>query len=508
MQHNKSVLFLISLSQNKIREIEDKGVDYRMFLKTIRSYSHVEVHETINDELLSKAPLYEVVIIIGHQVDGCIEMADSSLFPMNKVASAFNPTFNGYIHVAICGSSIIRDNIKACCPNSRVRTSKKTTQLELQLLIYSLLLSRTDLNRETFDYWYESHRDYIKEIQKRKNPSDLAKLPCATKLGEPTTGPIPSVYSPNHAIPGYKFKIQIFLYYDTEKGNVQEIAIGRDHETIQHRIPGTLKDVQKGDEVEIKLSMQDAKGILTNLIKVCGKECTYSETFIISDKFVEKEFNVIVCEKYPHKECWAVVEINKDGKNIIKPYDYKISIKQESSQNNNNAELINAMEGRNDFAEVSNTRITNNGIDAKGQDETTEKPEKEDENLSIDIILKRAVEEIKEDKNFKHKYDYAFIMNIINETGRLNLKDLPTIDLPHFNTPQSFLIYLNKLGIYDLPKADSIKKKLSSIQTKSQPWTFRDKKGKDITETNRRNNLAKTCLRIGIEIGRSHTGRE
>lgn len=491
-----------------IQKIEKKGVDYQLFLKTIQGFSHVEVHETICEELFYKADLYNVVVVVGHQVNGSIEKADGSLFPMNKIAQALPPQFNGYLHVAVCGSSSIRDEIKLRCPDCRVRTSNKVTQLELQILIYSKLLSRTDLCKETFDDWYESHRDCIKEIQKRKNPAELTKLPCATKLGEPTTDPIPSVYSPEYVIPGYKFKIQIFLHYDTEKGIVHDIAIGRDHETEPHLIPETLKGIRKGDEVEIKLSMQDAKGIPTNHIKIFGKECSYSEIVTISDKFVKKEFDVIVCEKYLSEVFWAVVEFIKDGKSIIEPYDYKISIKQESSQKINIAKLVDAIEGgHKDFAKASNTRITDNGIDTKGQYETTEKPEKKDENLSIDIILKRAVEEIKKDKDFKYKYDYAFIMNIINETERLKLKGLPTIDLPHFNTPQSFLIYLDELGIYDLPKADSIKKKLSSIQNNIHPWTFRDEKGKDITETNRRNSVAKKFLSIVINIIKSYSGK-
>lgn len=364
MQHKKSVLFLISLSQSKIQEIEEKGVNYELFLKTIHGYTHVEIHETISEELINKASLYNVVVVVGHQVNECIEMPDGSLFPMNKIAQALPAEFNGYLHVAVCGSSSIRDEIKRRCPDSRVRTSNRATQLELQILIYSQLLSRTDLCKETFDYWYEFHRNYIKEIQKRKSPEELATLPWASTLGEPTTAPIPTVYSPNHVIRGYEFEIQIFLHYDTEKGIVHDIAIGRDHETKPHLIPETLKDIQKGDEVEIRLSMQDVKSNPTDQIIVCGKECTYSETITICDTFAEKVFDVIVCEEYKYEEFKAVVEFVKDGKSIIKPYKYKISFKQESSQKINNADLVDEIEGRKDFTgnPIIKTNILNEKV--------------------------------------------------------------------------------------------------------------------------------------------------
>lgn len=393
MQHKKSVLFLISLSQSKIQEIEEKGVNYELFLKIIQGYSHVELHETISEELISKASLYNIVVVIGHQVKGCIEMADGSLFPMSKIAQALPPQFNGYLHVAVCGSSSIREEIKRRCPDSRVRTSNNITQLELQLFIYSLLLSRTDLSKETFDDWYVFERGHIKELQKRKNPEDLAKLPCATKLGEPTTGPIPSVYSPEYVIPGYKFKIQVFLNFDSEKGIVHDIAIGRDHETKLHLIPETLKGIQKGDEVEIKLSMQDAKGTPTNLIKVCGKDCSYSETITISDKFVKKEFDVIVCEEYLSDVFWVVVEFIKDGKSIIEPYDYKISIKQESTQKINNANLIDILLGRKNLSgsrEMINSRTD---VHPEIQDENNnDKENKHNQSTCDDSIFRKEID--------------------------------------------------------------------------------------------------------------------
>lgn len=391
MQHNK-VLFLISLSKKKISELENKGVNYDLFLDTIHGYSHVEVHETISEKLLNKASSYKVVVIVGHQIDGSIEMPDGSLLPMIKIAQALPANFEGYLHLAICGSSSIRDDIKRRCPDSRVRTSNRATQLELQILIYSQLLSRTDLCKETFDYWYEFHRNYIKEIQKRKSPEELATLPWASTLGEPTTAPIPTVYSPNHVIRGYEFEIQIFLHYDTEKGIVHDIAIGRDHETKPHLIPETLKDIQKGDEVEIRLSMQDVKSNPTDQIIVCGKECTYSETITICDTFAEKVFDVIVCEEYKYEEFKAVVEFVKDGKSIIKPYKYKISFKQESSQNINNADLIDILLGRKNFSGAPEMINSKTDVHPEIQDKNNDKENKHNQSTCDDSIFRKEID--------------------------------------------------------------------------------------------------------------------
>lgn len=356
MKHNKSVLFLISLSQNKIREIEDKGVDYRMFLETIRNYSHVEVHETINDELLSKAHLYEVVIIVGHQVDGCIEMADSSLFPMNKVAYALNPTFNGYLHVAICGSSIIRDNIKACCPNSRVRTSKKTTQLELQLLIYSLLLSRNDLNKETFDYWYEFERNYIKEIQERKDPSDLAKLPCATKLGTESDIIKSSVFAPHRVPRGELFDLIVVLHHNEDNGTLEveiqnhdEMMRLRDHNVV-------LNNIHRGDILFLRISFLDATKSPTRLISV---ESDNPQNVTIGDNNEKVLFEIYVAKEYSCGYFRIVLEYIKDGKCLRKTDENKVYIKKEDYQHEINKEKQHSdfrgplnLEGNKNFAEL------------------------------------------------------------------------------------------------------------------------------------------------------------
>lgn len=329
MQHKKTVLFLISLSQNKIQEIEEKGVNYELFLKTIQGYSHVEVHETISEKLLNKASSYKVVVIVGHQVNGSIEIADGSLFPMSKIAQALPPQFNGYLHVAVCGSSSIRNEIKLRCPDSRVRTSNRVTQLELQFLIYSQLLSHTDLSKETFDYWYESHRDYIKEIQKRKNPEDLAKFPCATKLGTIDSSASEkrvSVSSQKFVRRNYIFPIYVCLHYDFEKEEIEAVIKEQNHDADDLVKIGKLKAIPQKDEVKIKLSMLDHHKHTTDLITVCDSPSTFTKTITICEEYQKAIFDVLVTENYSDNEFWSRVEVFKDCQRLIEPFCIKHTI--------------------------------------------------------------------------------------------------------------------------------------------------------------------------------------
>ena len=335
---HKSVLFLISLSQNKIQEIGNKGVDYLLFMKTIRSYSHVEVHEAISEKLLSSASLYEVVVIVGHQLNGCIEMADGSLFPMSNIVSALPSTFSGYLHVAVCGSSVIWDAIKEHCVDSRVRASKGSTQLELQLLIYSLLLSRTDLNKDTFDYWYVFERDYIKELQKRRNPADLAKLPCATKLGE-EKDIATSVFAPKEVKATYKFPIQVFLYFDSEKGTLvaKAKAEGVDPDTMPRLIQELLKNIHAGDMIDVRLTMLDKDKQPTHNILIFYQEGTFSIPVKIGEKETKVSFDVNITEQYLYEECWAQLSFINNSNNEkqclnLEPFKIKIIITKDRSQ--------------------------------------------------------------------------------------------------------------------------------------------------------------------------------
>lgn len=248
MLHNKTILFLISLSQRTIQDIEDKGVGYQLFLQIVRSYSHVEIHEEISEELIGTASQYQVVTIVGHNINDCIELADGSLFPMRKIASALPPTFDGYLHVAVCGSSFIFDAIKECAPNSRVRTSEDFEELELDLLIYSELLSRSDLKKYTFDDYYGAYYNYIKEEQEHKKPADIAKFPRATKLGTMATGERPFEVPRNS-----EFFIRVIFHDESSEETIEKNI--KNAYNISYQIKDSiLEELKDGDIINVNLN--------------------------------------------------------------------------------------------------------------------------------------------------------------------------------------------------------------------------------------------------------------
>lgn len=98
----------------------------------------------------------------------------------------------------------------------------------------------------------------------------------------------------------------------------------------------------------------------------------------------------------------------------------------------------------------------------------------------------KVIEIMREEKEIKNQYDFAFIMKIMNETK----------ELPSFNSPTSFLEYFNDLKISQLPGPDSIKKKLSATLGKHPSWTFNDGKGEDSKEAKRRNDIGSRFLSL------------
>jgi len=110
-----------------------------------------------------------------------------------------------------------------------------------------------------------------------------------------------------------------------------------------------------------------------------------------------------------------------------------------------------------------------------------EKKEADKPVVEVDDRVKAAIEIMKEEKVIEHLYDYSWIMGIMNETK----------ELPSFDSPQSFLTYLESLDITPLPSESSIKKEFGKMLNKFPNWTFLNK---DKTETNRRINVAKRFL--------------
>jgi hypothetical protein len=149
--------------------------------------------------------------------------------------------------------------------------------------------------------------------------------------------------------------------------------------------------------------------------------------------------------------------------------------------------MKNAIEKYIDSHSATNADIDEIFSDGKLVEGKNTEEEKPDENLSpIDQLIIKAIEIMKKENVIKHLYDYAFIMQIMNETE----------ELPTYSSPKSFLDYFKGLKITNLPGEDSIKKKVNATFGNHPSWTFTDKKGIDANEVKRRNAIGSRFLSI------------
>lgn len=95
-----------------------------------------------------------------------------------------------------------------------------------------------------------------------------------------------------------------------------------------------------------------------------------------------------------------------------------------------------------------------------------------------------AVSVMQQEGIFKHAYDYAWVMLVMNQTR----------ELPHFDSIPSFHIYLSGIGIKNLPSLSSVTKKVCTARREHPGWTFADTA--DANETRRRNNVASRFLSL------------
>ena len=101
-----------------------------------------------------------------------------------------------------------------------------------------------------------------------------------------------------------------------------------------------------------------------------------------------------------------------------------------------------------------------------------------------DQCMKLAVETLRANKVFKHKYDYTWIMMALNE-GVLD-------DFEEFKSPQAFIDYLYEIGVRELPSRISLFLANSNTLDSYPDWTFLDVKS--ASETLRRKNVVKQFL--------------
>ena len=103
--------------------------------------------------------------------------------------------------------------------------------------------------------------------------------------------------------------------------------------------------------------------------------------------------------------------------------------------------------------------------------------------VSDNDIIKEVIQQLKAEKVIAHLYDYTWVMLAMNDTK----------GLPSFDSPQSFLTFLNTLGLDNLPSESSIKKKNEKVVGVFPDLIFIDA---DKTEGDRRVNVGKRFLNL------------
>jgi len=83
-----------------------------------------------------------------------------------------------------------------------------------------------------------------------------------------------------------------------------------------------------------------------------------------------------------------------------------------------------------------------------------------------DECFRKAITELKEDHVLRKPRDYAWIMTSIEQQV--------ISDLKAFESPQSFIDYLRRLGITHLPNRSTLSRAYNTIIGKFPEWTFQD----------------------------------
>lgn len=105
------------------------------------------------------------------------------------------------------------------------------------------------------------------------------------------------------------------------------------------------------------------------------------------------------------------------------------------------------------------------------------------ENKDLDAKVYNALATLKKEGEIVHLYDFTWPMIAMNEDK----------DLPSFDTPTSYLNYMKKVGIKNLPSRSTISKYYDRARGQFPNCTFDDA---DTTETIRRNNVGKRFINL------------
>lgn len=480
LQPNSRVIFLYSLPKSVVEPMQMKGVDYNSVIKMIGDYDGVEVYD-LNRDFFSKPHKCNILIILGEFLEdkNALLLQDNSTFPLADLTPLIGSSFRevNVIDCAWCysGKGKTHDELKEYT-NALVNTINSYTSAETRLALYWLLLKGTTLlGRDNYKDCYDKILGDLDAYQNGMDPKQLASLSEGTNLGTMATGEQPFEVKRNS-----RFYIRVIFHDDsaeeTKRNNI------KDARNIPYRIKEPiLKELKDGDTVHLDLRFDTDNPEMTKFLHGGGE---YSFLFIKDAEnigryecFVEAGFR----EEIIHGT--LKIKIN-DNPYCVDEWLFSIEVKHPENDlaldGNNNEHPSNRLHNNN-RSPFNFTAIPKYPVPHTSKEEVNINTDDDNwKNLTTEERIKQAIQKVKEEKLIKYAYDYAFIMQMMNETD----------DMPNFLTPNSFLTYLQMLGIENLPKIDSLKKILSVI-TGSHPWKFTDNKGRSGAEALRRNKIAK-----------------
>lgn len=285
------VMFIYSLPQNKVAEMEQKLFNYSLFLSKIQGIEGVEVHELCED-FFSTTHKCQILIVLGEYLgdEQALLLHDDSLFPLDELINKISISCNGVevIDMAFCYSGEWREKLKKLT-NALVNGNNEKTQVEARLQLYPLLLLRKDLGRENYKESYDIILDKLEKKQNRRNPQELANLPESTKLGTMSTSAAPKTVYRNSP-----FHVKVYIHIDGNEADINAEINGYGY------IPRKIRDLKlnNGDQILWELSFNTnpkpeyAKHILGADRKNIIWDSEKTKADYTFECFVEQEFEV------------------------------------------------------------------------------------------------------------------------------------------------------------------------------------------------------------------------
>ena len=348
--HKKDILFLISLPDDIKAGMK---ISYTQYISILRSIERIELRESISQNDLAIADQFPLVVIVGHNngPEESLILENGTLLPWASIISYLPVSCTNTIDIGACkarlGEKSVAEAIKDHCPSiRRVLSPKKSTKVEGRLMLYREMLPSIDLDKD----YYEVYCNKVAElkqriIQLRKREEGQTETLQGTKLGVESSEDVKtSVFAPKEVKATYTFPIQVFLYFDSEKGTLvaKAKAEGIDPDTMPRLIQEPLTNIQTDDMIDVRLTMLDKNKKPTPNILVFYQESTFSMPVKIGEKETPVSFDVEVTEDYLYEVCWAQISIIKPNSvkpcQILSPFKISITIPVDKSHEGSSLE--------------------------------------------------------------------------------------------------------------------------------------------------------------------------